>query len=230
LAVLGFRILPASAPVPSEILQSFHGVPVAYVSDSMSRLCGTVGLEKVNRAGYLAGTALTVKTNPGDNLMIHKALDLARPGDVLVVDGGGFLGRALVGELMMTYAKTRGVVGFVIDGAIRDVAAFREGDFPCYARGFTHRGPYKEGPGEINVPVAVGGLVIAPGDIVLGDDDGVVAFSREEAAELLGAVRSKAQAEESSRAAIAEGRYDRRWVDETLRKKGVDVSMTGAKG
>jgi RraA family protein len=187
----------------------------------MSRLCGVVGLTRYNGSGKLVGTALTVKTRPGDNLMVHKALDLAAPGDAIVVDGGGALDHALVGELMTLYARSRGVAGFVIDGAIRDVATFAASDFPCYARGHVHRGPFKEGPGEINVPVAVGGLVIHPGDIVVGDEDGLVAFPQAEAAALLEHARSWAAAEERTKAAIAAKRWDRSWVDETLRAKGV---------
>jgi regulator of RNase E activity RraA len=172
----------------------------------------------------MVGLAFTVKTRPGDNLMIHKALDLVRPGDVLVVDGGGELSNALVGELMMLHARRRKAAGFVIDGAIRDVAAFRAGDFPCFARGHIHRGPYKDGPGEINVPVAIGGLVIEPGDLVLGDDDGVVAFPARDATRLLELAREKAAAEERMKVAIAEGRSDRAWVDATLRAKGVELN------
>ena len=108
-----------------------------------------------------------------------------------MVDGGGDLGQALVGEIMMSRARAMGVSGFVIDGAIRDVAAFQHSDFPCFARGVTHRGPYKFGPGEINVPVAVDGMVVMPGDVVLGDEDGVVTFDRAVAPELLALVRQQ---------------------------------------
>lgn len=220
MSALGFRILPPAPPVAPEVLAAFREVPCAYVSDSMSRTCGVVGLVKYHRAGRLIGTAFTVKTRPGDNLMIHKALDLARPGDVIVVDGGGDTNNALVGELMLTYARSRGIAGFVIDGSIRDVGAFGAGDFPCYARAHTHRGPYKDGPGEINVPVTIGGLVIAPGDVVMGDDDGVVAFAPSDAPGLLEQVRAKAQSEDHAKAAIAQGCYDRSWVDATLAAKG----------
>jgi RraA family protein len=192
-----------------------------HISDNMSRLCGVVGLTRYNGSGKLIGTAFTVKTRPGDNLMIHKALDLAGPGDVIVVDGGGALEHALVGELMTLYARSRGIAGFVIEGAVRDVATFAASDFPCYARGHVHRGPYKDGPGEINVPVAIGGLVIHPGDVVVGDEDGLVAFPQSEAAALLEGARGWAAAEEAAKAAIRTGRWDRAWVDETLRAKGV---------
>ena len=117
-----------------------------------------------------------MKTRPGDNLAIHKALELVGPGDVIVVDGGGDESRALVGEIMKTIAQWRGAEGYVIDGAIRDAGAIAADTYPFFARAAIHRGPYKSGPGEINVPVSIGGSVIAPGDIVVGDEDGIVSF------------------------------------------------------
>jgi len=189
-------------------LDSFRDVAVAIVSDAMNRLHGTRALKPYHRAGRLVGTAVTVKTRAGDNMALHKAFGLLRPGDVLVADGGGDLGQALVGEIMMTRAKAMGVAGFVIDGAVRDVAAFANSDFPCFARGVTHRGPYKSGPGEINVPVAVDGMVVMPGDVILGDPDGIVAFPPSIAEDLLALVRRQEQREASALTAIGEGRLD----------------------
>ena len=126
---------------------------LSVISDNLDRLPGVVGLQPFHRSGRMAGTALTVRTRAGDNLAVHHALELVKPGDVIVVDGGGDITRALVGEIMKDIALHRGAAGFVIDGAIRDVAAFRASDFPCFARGVIHRGPYKTGPGAINVPV-----------------------------------------------------------------------------
>lgn len=218
---LGFRICPPPVQVDRDILQAFRDIPTAHISDSMSHLCGVVGLHTYHAAGKLVGTAYTVKTRPGDNLMVHKALELARPGDVLVIDGGGYTSHALVGELMLMYAQHKNVAGFVVDGAIRDVAAYRTSNFPCYARGHTHLGPYKDGPGEINVPVSVGGLVIHPGDVVVGDEDGVVAFAPADALHLLELVRALGANEEKNKIAIEENRYGKGWVDEVLRAKGV---------
>jgi regulator of RNase E activity RraA len=212
-------IHPAPPRPPAELIEAFRPMATAHVSDSMNRLCGAVGLRPYHRAGKLVGCAFTVKTRPGDNLLVHKALDLAGPGDVVVVDGGGDVTQALVGELLGMYARRRGVAGFVIDGAIRDVRWYD--DFPCYARANTHRGPYKDGPGEINVPVSIGGLVIAPGDIVLGDEDGVVAIHPAEAGRVLEMARAKMQDEERDQRAILEGRWDREWVDRTLRARAV---------
>jgi RraA family protein len=208
MALIGQRLHPSAAPVPPETLDAFRGVAVSILSDVMSRLHGTRSLTPQHRAGRLAGTAVTVKTRPGDNQTLHRAYDLLRPGDVLVVDGGGDVSQALVGEIMMSRARAMGVAGFVIDGAIRDVEAFRAADFPCYARGVTHRGPYKSGPGEINVPVAIDGMVVMPGDVIVGDADGVVAFDRIYAEELLRLAREQERREAQALHAIAQGKLD----------------------
>jgi RraA family protein len=176
---IGFRILPRVETDP-DLVTLFKGLPTSNISDNLNRMWGTVGLNAYHRGGALLGIALTVRVRSGDNLLIHKALQLGRPGDVLVVDGGGCTDRASVGEIMKCVAQKRGFAGFVIDGAIRDSAAFRADDFPCFARAVCHRGPYKEGPGEINVPVSIGGLVVHPGDIVIGDADGVVVVTPSE--------------------------------------------------
>lgn len=202
-------ITSASVPkVASDLIDAFKHAPTSAISDNLDRLAGVVGLQAFHRAGRMAGTAFTVRTRPGDNLAVHKALDLVAPGDVIVVDGGGDDTRALVGEIMKDIAEHRGVAGFVIDGAIRDVAAFRASDFPCFARGVIHRGPYKNGPGIINVPVSIGGAVISPGDIVVGDEDGVVSFPPSMAETLIAAVRAQVAREEDTLKAIREGRYE----------------------
>lgn len=208
MSLIGQRNNPNGPAVPGAVLDGFRNAAVSIISDVMNRLHGTKALRPYHRSGRLLGTAVTVKTRPGDNQALHRAYDLLRPGDILVVDGGGDLTQALVGEIMMSRARQMGVAGFVIDGAIRDVDAFLQSDFPCYARGVTHRGPYKSGPGEINVPIAVDGMVVMPGDVVVGDTDGVVAFDRADAAELLALVRQQEEREANALAAIAEGKVD----------------------
>jgi regulator of RNase E activity RraA len=213
------RIHPLPPHPPSELLDAFRAIPTSLVSDCLDRLRGTIGLRPLHASGAtLAGCALTVRTRPGDNLFVHKALDLARPGDVLVVDGGGHVGHALVGDILAAYARSRGIAGFVIDGAIRDVDGFR--DFPCWARGVAHRGPWKDGPGEIGAPVSIDGMLVSPGDLVVADADGVVALSRDESSGVLVRARAKAAEEREQRQAIAEGRWDRTWVDAALRARG----------
>jgi RraA family protein len=194
-------------PDPS-VIEALREAPTAVISDNLGRLPGAVGLRPFHRAGRLVGPALTVRTRPGDNLAVHRALEVMSPGDVLVVDGGGDETRALVGEIMMTLAEKAGGAGFVIDGAIRDAAAFAASTFPCFARAAIHRGPFKDGPGEINVPVSIGGCVISPGDLVVGDEDGVVAFDPALVDSLIEAVRVQLVREEATLRAIREGRYE----------------------
>lgn len=217
----GFRILKRARVAPAEIVADFAKLPVANVSDSMSRMMAAgPTLRPMHSSGGMAGVALTVKARPGDNLMLHKAIDMAVPGDVIVVDAGGALDNALMGELMLAYAIKKGVVGFVINGAIRDLDNFRETNLPTWAAGVTHRGPYKDGPGEINVPVAIDGMVIHPGDIVIGDSDGVLAVPIDEAEMILKATQAKSAAEIKQMAAIEAGTNDRAWVDRALRERG----------
>lgn len=172
------------------LVEAFRGMPTANISDNLQRLPGLLGLMPYHRSGQLLGRARTVRTRPGDNLLIHKMLDLVQPGEVIVVAGEGDLSRALVGDIMKSIAESRKVAGFVIDGAIRDTAAFAASDFPCFARGVTHRGPYKDGPGELDTPIAIAGTVVSPGDIVVGDSDGVVTFPTAVAKDLAAAVRA----------------------------------------
>ncbi len=182
---LGFRILPRTRKVDPAMVDKFRGLPVANVSDVMSRMtAGGARLRPMHAGGYMAGPALTVKTRPGDNLMLHKSLMLAEPGDVIVVDGGGDLVNSLIGELMLSHAMKIGVAGVVIDGAIRDYGWVKANTFPVYAAGVTHRGPYKNGPGEINVPIALDGMIIEPGDLIIGDDDGVLAVPFDQTASI----------------------------------------------
>jgi len=144
---------------------------------------------------------------------------MLKPGHVLVVDGQGDTNNAVIGELIKLYALQRGCVGFVIDGAIRDVACFES--TPCYARTVVHCGPYKTGPGEINVPVSIGGMIINPGDIVVGDEDGLVAFSKEDAEGVLAKAREHEAHEERVKAEIATQVIEQSWITNALVKAGL---------
>ncbi|MBV8380421.1 MAG: RraA family protein [Paucibacter sp.] len=215
--MIGFRILARERVVAAEWIERYRALPVANVSDSMHRMAaGGARLRPLHRGGNLAGPALTVKTRPGDNLMIHKALDLARPGDVIVVDGGGDLSNALIGELMLTHAQVKGLAGMVLYGAVRDSGWIRAHDFPVYAAGISHRGPYKDGPGEINVPIAIEGMVIEPGDLVLGDDDGVLCVPIDAVESVHAAAQKKHAQETEKMQAILGGCDDRAWIDAAL--------------
>lgn len=210
---LGWRRNPSAPFADPALLEALRGLATSLLSDNMARVSGAVGLTPYHRPRPMAGTAVTVRTRGGDNLAIHRAFDFCRPGDVLVIDGGGELGQALMGEIMATFAESLGMQGLVIDGAIRDVGAIRARDFPVYARGVTHRGPYKNGPGEINVSVAVGGMVVHPGDIVVGDEDGVLAIPPGDASAVMDAARRQGEKEAAALRSIAEGRFDRAWVE-----------------
>lgn len=221
---IGFRILNRARVASKELVEQFATLPVANVSDCMSRVTGGGShLRPMHRSGGMAGVALTVKSRPGDNLMLHKAIDMAVPGDVIVMDAGGDTTNALFGEMMLAYAIKRGVAGLVLNGAIRDYDAMQSVNHPVFAAGVTHRGPYKDGPGEINVPIALNGMVIHPGDIVIGDMDGVLCVPIDSAAEILTAAQSKLAAETRQMQAIADGTNDRSWVDATLAKLGCDL-------
>ena len=190
------------------LVQAFKRSSTAIISDNLDRLPGAIGIRPFHQVNeVMVGPALTVRVAAGDNLAIHKALDLVKPGDVVVVDGDGDISRALVGEIMMTIAQVRGAAGFVVNGAIRDRKAFTQAGFPCFARAAIHRGPFKNGPGEIGVNVSIGGLVVGPGDIVVGDEDGVVAFPQAIAADLLKAVQAQELREEEILRSIRNGSY-----------------------
>lgn len=217
----GFRILPVLRRADPVLVRRFAELPVANVSDVMSRMvAGGPKLRPLHAGGVLAGPAFTVKSRPGDNLMLHKALDLASPGDVIVVDAGGDLTNAMLGEMMLAHAETRGLAGVVVHGAVRDLAAIRSGTFPVYAAGVTHRGPYKNGPGEINVSISLDGMIVEPGDLILGDDDGVVSVPYAEAEAICTEAEKKHAQETSQLQAILAGKVDRSWIDRTLTELG----------
>src|SRR5437763_216592 len=221
--MVGFQILQRRRQVDARYVQAFAEIPVANVSDCMTRLtAGGPRLRPLHKGGRLGGPALTVKCRPGDNLMIHKALDLAQPGDVIVVDAGGDLTNSLFGELMLSYAVTRKIAGIVLNGAVRDIDVIAAGSFPLYAAGVTHRGPYKDGPGEINVPVAIDGMVIQPGDLMLGDADGLLCVPYEDVEQVLAASRDKVALEQKTIANIRSGKHDTAWVDARLKALGCD--------
>jgi regulator of RNase E activity RraA len=209
----GARRNPSAAQADPKLIAMLREIPVALLSDNLHRSSGTIGLRPYHRPAPLAGTAVTVRTRGGDNLALLRALDFCRAGDVLVIDAGGDLHNAIFGGIISFGAARMGAAGMVIDGAIRDVAEIGERHCPVYARGVTHRGPYKDGPGEINVPVCVGGMVVNPGDIVVGDQDGLLAFAAAEAPSLIERARAQHAKEEATMQAIREGRWDRSFVD-----------------
>jgi RraA family protein len=221
---VGFRILPVINRPSQELVDQFKDVVTPHISDNLNRMSGgSADLRAYHKTGKLVGVAVTVKTRPGDNLMVHKAIEMASPGDVLVVDAGGDTTNSIVGEIMMRIAQRKGLAGFVINGAIRDTAAFMNDTFPVYAKGVTHRGPYKDGPGEINVPVSLGGMVVHPGDIIVGDEDGVVVVPLEQAEHILRLVQEQQVREIQILESISNGTIDREWIDTSLKQKGCEL-------
>ncbi|MHA6622481.1 RraA family protein [Pseudonocardia sp. DLS-67] len=191
-------------------LRRLGEVPAANVGDALSRMTVLDGrIHLVTERAEILGNALTVDVRAGDNLAVHRALDDAQPGDVLVVNGHGDTTRALVGDLIGEIMVSTGVTGAVIDGAARDVRALSELGLTVYARAVTPAGPFKHGPGSIGVPVAVGGVVVAPGDVIVGDADGVVVVPRERVAQVIGSVDGIVAGEEALRQKIYAARDDR---------------------
>jgi regulator of RNase E activity RraA len=182
-------------------------LPAANIGDAMDRLgVADSAIQAIWAGAKIAGPAFTVWTRAGDNQGIHRALDLARPGDVIVVSAGGDESRALLGELIGERAINLGIAGFALDGAARDAEALAEIGMPVFARAVTPAGPYKNGPHRLGCPVAFGGVPVLPGDILIGDSDGVVVIPLEQAAAVAEAAEAVFADETNRRAAIIAAR------------------------
>ena len=169
----------------------------------------------------VAGPAITVEVRPGDNLAIHAALAIAQPGDVLVVDGKGDISCALLGEIMATQAEASGIAGIIIDGAVRDADALAQGNYPVFAAGLNPSGPTKSIPGRVNHPVSVAGASIEPGDLVVGDADGVVVIARQDVERIIALAAKKLDAETRRIAGIKQGDLRPGWLEGALRAAGM---------
>ena len=211
----------------SSIVEAFKQLPAANVADTMGRSCALsseIRLISSPDLPIMAGAAPTVKARPGDNLMLHKALDMAGEGDVIVVSNDGDRTHSLMGEIMAVYAQhTRKIAGIVLDGPIRDIEELSRMHMFLYATGSTPGGPYKEGPGEVNVPVSIGNIAVMPGDIILGDRDGVIVIPRKDAAVILEEAKKYAALDAGKVEAAKNGTSKRQWVEDTLVKKQVEM-------
>jgi len=224
MANIGCKIVKDFDRPDRALVDKFAGIATANLDDCMGRIAAAhEAIVPINR-GPLLGTAFTVKVPEGDNLMFHAAMDLAKPGDVIVIDAGGATSRSIFGELMVYYCRKRNLAGIVVDGSIRDLGEISQmNDFPIYAKGVTPDGPYKNGPGEVNTPVNFGGRVVFPGDIVIGDEDGIVFVRPKEAEELLEKVKTIMGNEKKIIETIEkEGTYIRPWVEKTLEALNVE--------
>lgn len=205
----------------ASVVAAFEGIASTIVADVAGRRGALDARIRSMTPGRRAvGTAFTVEVRPGDNLMIHAALMLAQPGDILVIDGKADTSSALMGELMCEHALAAGLKAVVIDGAIRDVATLQAGSLPVFAVGCNANGPTRVQGGRVGTPVSVGGVPIASGDLIVCDDDGVVAVPRTEAAALIEAARAKMASEERRLKDIQEGRLLYGWLEGALKTAG----------
>lgn len=210
---------------PAELVAKYSKFETTDISDMLNRLYTMdPGIKSVGAMPKVVGSACTVKTYPGDNLMVHKSLDVAKPGDVVVVDTSGSNRTAVFGDLVAAKAKHRGIAGFIIDGLIRDIEAVREVGIPVFARGITPFGPLHRGPGELNYSIACGGIVVHPGDIVAADHNGIVVIRSDFAAEVMDRLEQHSESMESYIAAVKRGEFNNDWVDRTLEGISCEVA------
>lgn len=225
-AGFGFRIIETIERPPQAVVERLAKLPTGNIADVMGRFRSMDGgIRAVAPGMRVCGPAVTVMTRPGDNLMCHMAMEIAQRGDVIVVNTGHGVYAAVWGELMTHAAVAAGLAGLVVDGAVRDASELRELGFPVFARAIVATSCDKDGPGEINVPIACGGAVVMPGDVVVGDEDSVVVVPREWAAEVAGLAEAKAAEERARIAEIAAGKVFMPSIRETLRRKGVIDSV-----
>lgn len=210
------------ARVSPELLRRAAAFQPAILADVAGRRGALHGrIEALRHRMKLVGSALTVEVRPGDNLMIHAAIALAQPGDVLVIDGKGDRSAALMGTIMMNACRQVGIAGVVIDGAVRDSVEIDEMDFPVFSVGTNPNGPTKLASGRIGHSVSVGGVAVRAGDLVIGDADGVVVVEREKVETLLRAAQKKVEDEAARIEAIKRGHTAASWLDAALRNAGV---------
>ena len=219
----GFRIKKSFVRPDKALVEAFANIPVANIGDNMNRInCMNARVRPMNSARLL-GCAFTVKVRTGDNLMFHKAIDMAQPGDIIVIDAQNEQSYAIFGELMIMWLRRRGITGAVVDGCIRDYDAISTmKDIAIYATGITPNGPLKEGGGEINFPIMCGGLVVNPGDIIVGDSDGIVVINPADAPDVLKKALAHNAKEAQTMKDIENLAWNRTWVDEALKARGCE--------
>lgn len=223
---VGKRIyLQRNLPNP-EIVKGFAKLPASNVADCMERNCAmSPRIKLMSKPDHeMVGPAFTVHTRAGDNLAIYAALRFCQEGDVIVIANEGDNTRSLIGEVMMSYLRDqKKIAGIVVDGPIRDIDNLQNWKLPIYACDTTPGGPYKEGPGEVNVPVACGNVSVNPGDVILGDPDGVICIPRQDAAEILPKAQAFHEQDEAKAVAFSKETVDLSWVDRSLKDKGFDI-------
>lgn len=208
--------------VPAELAKAASKFQAAILADVNGRRGAVHGRVKpLNPKMTVAGPALTVEVRQGDNLAIHAALAIAKPGDVIVVDGKGDLTCALIGEIMATQAKASGIAGIILDAAVRDSHELANGDFPIFSAGLNPCGPTKSVAGNVNSPISLGGTTVRPGDLVVGDADGVVIIAKEDVERILILAQKKVDSEAARITAIKKGDGRAQWLEKALRDAGM---------
>lgn len=224
---VGKRIFLKRKLPDKELIEEFKKIPASNTGDVMGRnsaMNPRIKLVSSPKAQMMCGPALTVKCRAGDNLALHAALNICQEGDVLVVSNEEDDTRALIGEVMMAYLyEVKKVAGIILDGPIRDIDEIGHWDFPVYCTGTTPGGPYKEGPGEVNVPISCGGISVNPGDIILADPDGVVVIPKNDAEIILEDAKEFKAKDEAKLAKTRNHDINRDWVDKLLDEKEFEV-------
>jgi len=214
---LGFRYRKDIERADPKWRRELERYAAANLSDGLNKLYTMdCGIRQLFPARKMIGTAITVKVRSGDNFMLHKAMDLVQPGDVLVVDTQGCNAYAVAGEIMVTCMDKLGVAGLVVDGTVRDVLELEKIGMPVFARGSVCGAGDKDGPGEVNFPIACGGVVVNPGDYVVGDADGVVVIPKEDVEEALKGAAKKVANEAKRHEQIAAGQYCKPGLDQLI--------------
>ncbi|MGF6471478.1 RraA family protein [Paraburkholderia youngii] len=213
------RNIERVAPELVDAAARFQAAILADVAGRRGTVHGRV--QPLARTMKVAGPAVTVEVRAGDNLAIHAALAIAKPGDVILVDGKGDISCALLGEIMATQAKASGIAGIIIDGAVRDAHELANGDYPIFSAGLNPCGPTKSVAGRVNAPISIGGAAVNPGDLVVGDADGVVVIARHDVARIIDLAQKKLDVETARIAAIHKGDVRPGWVEKELRAVGM---------
>lgn len=219
----GFRVQPRWRRPDAALLASFRTASSAQIADCMSRL-GAMdsGIRRVWPSPRVIGAALTVWCHSGDNLMLHKALSLAAPGDIVVMNTQGNVVNAGFGELLATSAMKAGVSAVIVDGVVRDADALEKMGLPVYSRGLSPNGCNKDGAGEVGAIVACGGVAVRPGDIIVADRDGVTVVPLDDASEVARLAAAQVDREAKRLAEIEKGVLVRPEIDDILRKANVE--------
>lgn len=224
---IGFRIkLQFERPEPNKV-DLFRDFSTCILSDALKRFYTMdEGIVPMFEFGRMVGTAFTVKTRPGDNLLIHKSIELVQPGDVLVVDTCGCRNYSVMGDLVALCFKKKGLAGVVVDGTIRDITEIKRLGMPVFARGVVPSAGDKDGPGEINFPVVCGGLVVNPGDIIVGDEDGLVVIPKNDIDYVLQVSEKKVQSDAKRLKEIEDGNFVKPSINECLEEKGLSIKSS----